>query len=637
MNHTPVSGNYPLSYGSSTIQNLHGTPLLKKHKCKLCNYQSDRPRNIRRHVEKKHPGIYNKNVHSCGLTDIYKNSGEIPQMGIGQAQVVYQQNIQQHDQTPEHTHVQAACYQPVNVGQNYQQPSMDGRVLQEHAQAVCHQPVNAGGNYQHTMQPQINCSVSQGQIHGQYNGAFQHGSCFQSHIPVNADVETQTEVEMDRDEEGYKRTRNISEILMDISLAYEHMQDLKEEYRDALPEVRKLEEEKIEEEILKQFSVLQVRVKVVEDGLEDDLGGDDESLNSDLDDGESVGSVGDGGESVGSDSDGDKSMDNDSDEGRNSDTSGSENGNSDTEEEETADSEHRKNEDGEVVEEEEDTHEKCSKEHFMDFIFEIKDFLNSKSKKKLARYVAREMKKVKERNGIDDSESDIPQNNDEVIQDVEQISDDFGEIGRECFKTCSKRKIKSIIEIINVLTDDDSWMIVKLFNPIKYTYFRKMLKPYIKWFKKMAKPNASIHQIRKILQKSQVGAKLLETAVELLIPIWQGGKRRVNKKVLRNRVTLLNEGKDKLLNGEFCSDKCINAISECCHNILNDTIEFKPEERSSIKKKLKPFKKDIRRLAKLSTSIQSRRKILQKPQVGNGVLGIIASLVIPALMKLIIK
>merc|ERR1712082_168526 len=135
---------------------------------------------------------------------------------------------------------------------------------------------------------------------------------------------------------------------------------------------------------------------------------------------------------------------------------GSEDGNSDTEEEETADSEHRKNEDGEVVEEEEDTHEKCSKEHFMNFIFEIKDFLNSKSKKKLARYVAREMKKVKERNGIDDSESDIPQNNDGDIQDVEQISDDFGEIGRECFKTCSKRKIKSIIEIINVLTDDDS-------------------------------------------------------------------------------------------------------------------------------------------------------------------------------------
>ncbi len=44
---------------------------------------------------------------------------------------------------------------------------------------------------------------------------------------------------MDRDEKGSKRTRNISEILMEISLAYEHMQDLKEQYRNALPEFKK--------------------------------------------------------------------------------------------------------------------------------------------------------------------------------------------------------------------------------------------------------------------------------------------------------------------------------------------------------------------------------------------------------------
>merc|ERR1712082_275899 len=108
-----------------------------------------------------------------------------------------------------------------------------------------------------------------------------------------------------------------------------------------------------------------------------------------------------------------------------------------------------------------------------------------------------------------------------------------------------------------------------------------MLKPYIKLLKKIAKPNVSIHQIGKVLQKSQVGVKILHTAVELLIPMWQGGKRRVNKKFLRNRVTLLNKGKDKLLHGKFCPDNCIHAISECFHNILNDTIEFKPEERSS--------------------------------------------------------
>ena len=48
------------------------------------------------------------------------------------------------------------------------------------------------------------------------------------------------------------------------------------------------------------------------------------------------------------------------------------------------------------------------------------------------------------------------------------------------------------------------------------------------------------------------------------------------------------------------------------------------------------MKGDIRRLAKQSTSINKKRKILWKPQTGDSVLYVIASLVIPALMKLFI-
>ena len=109
---------------------------------------------------------------------------------------------------------------------------------------------------------------------------------------------------------------------------------------------------------------------------------------------------------------------------------------------------------------------------------------------------------------------------------------------------------------------------------------------------------------------------------------------------MRDRVNLLNikhKGKDRLLYMKFCSDDCIHAISECCHNILTDRFKFNQKQLSKIRKKLKPIKGYIRRLAKQSTSIPTKRKILQKPQVGNDVLGIIASLVIPALMKLFIK
>ena len=113
-----------------------------------------------------------------------------------------------------------------------------------------------------------------------------------------------------------------------------------------------------------------------------------------------------------------------------------------------------------------------------------------------------------------------------------------------------------------------------------------------------------------------------------------------DSKSLRDRVNLLNikhKGKDRLLYMKFCSDDCIHAISECCHNILNNSFDFDNKQLSTVRKKLKPIKTDLRKLANQSASIKSKRKILQKPQVGNGVLGIIASLVIPALMKLFVK
>ena len=114
----------------------------------------------------------------------------------------------------------------------------------------------------------------------------------------------------------------------------------------------------------------------------------------------------------------------------------------------------------------------------------------------------------------------------------------------------------------------------------------------------------------------------------------------VNKQLLRERVNLLNikhKGKDKLLYMKFCPDDCIHAISECCHNILNNTFNFNPKELSVIRKKLKPSAPVLRKLGDPKISIQKKRKLLQKPQVGNGILGIIASFVIPALMKAIVK
>ena len=86
---------------------------------------------------------------------------------------------------------------------------------------------------------------------------------------------------------------------------------------------------------------------------------------------------------------------------------------------------------------------------------------------------------------------------------------------------------------------------------------------------------------------------------------------------LRDMVNILiinHKGKDKLLHMKFYSDDCIHAISECCHNILRDRFKFNQKQLSEIQKKLKPIEGAIRRLAKQSTSINVKRKILQKPQ-----------------------
>ena len=105
---------------------------------------------------------------------------------------------------------------------------------------------------------------------------------------------------------------------------------------------------------------------------------------------------------------------------------------------------------------------------------------------------------------------------------------------------------------------------------------------------------------------------------------------------LRDVINLLSnhEGKDKLIYMKICSDECIYAISDCCDKILDNRFKFDQKQLSAIRKKLKPVTRDLRRLVKQSTCIQSRRKILQKPQVGEGVLDIISSLVIPSLLKL---
>lgn len=113
----------------------------------------------------------------------------------------------------------------------------------------------------------------------------------------------------------------------------------------------------------------------------------------------------------------------------------------------------------------------------------------------------------------------------------------------------------------------------------------------------------------------------------------------VKKALLKNRLDILKKvgkynKKDRREYMKFCPDDCIHAISECCHNILNNTFKFTKKEKTGVERKLLPVVKDIKKLSNPTIPVKNKRKILSKPQVGDGLFGIIAQLVIPALASL---
>lgn len=82
-----------------------------------------------------------------------------------------------------------------------------------------------------------------------------------------------------------------------------------------------------------------------------------------------------------------------------------------------------------------------------------------------------------------------------------------------------------------------------------------------------------------------------------------------------------------------CPDECIHALCEICFNLLHETIKLNKDKKYRLKQKLKPIRVDVRKLGNSNLSVNSKRKLLSKPQVGNGIFTILASTVLPALIS----
>ena len=116
----------------------------------------------------------------------------------------------------------------------------------------------------------------------------------------------------------------------------------------------------------------------------------------------------------------------------------------------------------------------------------------------------------------------------------------------------------------------------------------------------------------------------------------------MDKQTLTNRVKTLQHIKQLKSNQRLdflknCSNECIHAICEVCYNILHESLKLNKDKKFRIKKKLKPIRVDVRKLADAKLSVNTKRKILSKPQVGRGVFTVLASTVLPALISALLS
>ena len=109
-------------------------------------------------------------------------------------------------------------------------------------------------------------------------------------------------------------------------------------------------------------------------------------------------------------------------------------------------------------------------------------------------------------------------------------------------------------------------------------------------------------------------------------------KKNMDKKNMKQRIASLHQvkslrGKKQVEFIKQCEESCIDAICEGCFNIIRGGVKLTPKQLE----KAIPYKLNIRKLGDPNISTKVKRDILS--QKGSGVLGIVASLVLPLLMK----
>ena len=161
---------------------------------------------------------------------------------------------------------------------------------------------------------------------------------------------------------------------------------------------------------------------------------------------------------------------------------------------------------------ENEENDECGKEDYWDFVFEFRDMLDE-DMKLLENYVAVEKEKVLAEK-IPDEEVSIDLI--EIIKNAMNLKKDFHKHGEECFESCSNNHIHSVAGLTGYFNDPDIAGKIMNFNPDRFDDVRKLTEPYIKSMGKISNPDVSLHEKRKLMQKTYV-AKSVFTIIDELI------------------------------------------------------------------------------------------------------------------------
>ena len=160
--------------------------------------------------------------------------------------------------------------------------------------------------------------------------------------------------------------------------------------------------------------------------------------------------------------------------------------------------------------EEEDEGNDAEKEDFWDFIKEFKHALNEKDLKRVEKYFDREAEKSIESKIVEDDEG--IEDGKMVMEKVDELKDDFNELGSDCFNHCSEEKIHCLATAVNSMLRSGSTVM----NRQKAKFIRELMMPYHETVRKIGNPKVSTHEKRKLLQKAQVGEGVLESVTKYM-------------------------------------------------------------------------------------------------------------------------